>query len=82
MTLKKGDIELNIDKNKLTEKKMIIKLVFLEARASHGPGMSVTRSLGHTLADLCSVQPFIVLYSPIWSCMVPYALLWSRRVRI
>ena len=49
MTLKKGDIELNIDKNKLTEKKMIIKLVFLEARASHGQGPSVTESVGRSL---------------------------------
>ena len=34
----------------------------LEARASHGPGPSVTRSVGHrsvthTLAGLCSIQP-------------------------
>ena len=37
----------------------------------------VARSLGHTLADLCSVQPFLVHYTPIWSCMVPYGPLWS-----
>ena len=35
----------------------LVRLVkFLEARASHGPGLSVTRSVGlsvcHTLADL------------------------------
>ena len=51
-------------------------LRFLEARASHGPGMSVTRSVtrsfGHTLADLYSEQPFLVLYSVIWSLMAPY----------
>ena len=40
---------------------------------SHSVGRSVGRSLGHTLADLCSEQPFLVLYSliygPVWSLM-------------
>ena len=52
---------------------------FLESGASHGPGMSLGHSVGHslihTLTDLCSVKSYTVLYSLVWSCMVPYGLL-------
>ena len=55
-----------------------------QARASHGSRLPLTHSVGHTLADLCSVKPCTVLYNPVWSCMVQYMvsydLLWSPRV--
>ena len=48
---------------------VILFLTFLEARASHGPGLSVTLSVclsvRHTLADICSVKPCLVLYGPV-----------------
>ena len=56
---------------------------FLEVRASHGPGPSVTRSL--------TLQHIFVLYSPyspiwdntgsLWSCMVPYGPIQFPMIR-
>ena len=49
---------------------------FLEARASHGPGLSVTRSLGHShfSRSLFYIAP-IVQYGPVCSPVVPYGTL-------
>ena len=56
---------------------------FLEARASHGPGPSVTESLVHSFTRSLTLQQIYHLYSPyspIWSQMVPYGPLWSSMV--
>ena len=48
----------------------MIQSWLLEARASHGPGPSVTRSVG----------PIMVSYGPLWSSIFPYGPLWSLLV--
>ena len=64
---------------------------FLEARASHGPGPSVTQSVGRShfsisLFYIASIVPYgpvcspVVPYGSLWSSMGPYGSLWSSMV--
>ena len=55
---------------------------FLEAKASHGPGLSVTRLVSHLAGRSHFSRSLfyiahIVPYDPLWSSMVPYGTLWS-----
>ena len=55
---------------------------FLEARATHGPGLSVTESVGQSVClqifvPYGQVWSHMVPYGPLWSCMAPYGSVWS-----